>query len=231
MQTGRFERAITKLVGLEARVRRVESVAERFRLVTLEGEDLRDREWVPGDFLQVFFRGFQHRAYTPLVWSASDGVTTFLAYVHDGDGVGASWASRLRAGETCHIRGPRGGIELTTLARPAIFFGDETSVGTAAALHATAAGQHGIRFLFEGRSLDALTAIGGSNDARLVSLEEAEREITSSLVADPRLRAVLTGNALSIQRIYKSLRREGVPARRVKNVPYWTPGRRGHSHF
>lgn len=234
---GRLESAITRLFTREADVRRVDNVTENFRLVTLGGKDLRGRKWKPGEKLQVIFSGWEQRAYTPVSWDATEGTTTFVAYVH-GNGIGSAWIASLDVGAQCNIVGPRDAVDLTMLRRPGVLFGDETSFGTAAALRATASGERDVTFIFEVASvaesravLDRLNVDGEAiliqRDAEERHLDELERLVVATFRSNPATHGILTGKATSIQRLYKALRRVGVSARQVKNAPYWAPGRRG----
>jgi NADPH-dependent ferric siderophore reductase len=191
--------------------------------------------------LQVTFSGWERRAYTPLSWDAAEGTTEFVAYVHGSDsgmGIGSAWIASLEAGDRCHIVGPRDAVDLTTLRRPGVLFGDETSFGTAAALRATASGDRDVTCIFEVASVTesraALAKLNVSGNAILIQreagerhLDELERLVVATFRSNPATHGILTGKADSIQRLYKALRRAGVSARQVKNKAYWAPGRRG----
>lgn len=62
---------------------------------------------------------------------------------------------------------------------------------------------------------------------------EAHLEIVEAHVLDAlrssTARAVFTGKAASIARLYKAARREGIPGKRITNIAYWAPGRKGFS--
>lgn len=237
--SGLLASTFLKLVARAAEVRAVEPIGDHFRLVTLGGPDLEDRAWTPGDRLQISLGGWENRTYTPLAFDAARGTTDFLAYLH-GNGIGSAWIASLRGGEPCHLVGPRSAVNLSALRRPAVFFGDETSFSTAAALRATASAYSDVKFLFEVSSvpasravLDRLGMTGAialfARDDRDRHLDDIEREVLAAFRSVPATDAVFTGKASSIQRLYKSLRRSGVSSRQVTNVAYWAPGRRGFS--
>jgi hypothetical protein len=69
-RTGVVQTAFNRLIAREAEVRKVESVGEDFRLVTLAGEDLENRSWTPGDMVQIAFAGWESRSFRTLVRSS-----------------------------------------------------------------------------------------------------------------------------------------------------------------
>ena len=138
MRKSRLEGAFSKLFTKTATVTELRDIAPGFRLLTLEGQALRKAAWTPGQKVQLMLGGWVQRTYTPLSWDAATGRTQLLAYAH-GDGPGAEWTRTLAQGDTCAIFGPRGSLDLTSLERPALLFGDETSFGLAHALRFTPA--------------------------------------------------------------------------------------------
>lgn len=228
-----------RLVSRRARVREVEPVSDAFRLVTLVGEDLEGRRWAPGDMIQIGFTGLAGRAYTPLSFDPRTGVATFLGYVH-GDGIASRWLASATIGEPLFFVGPRSALDLDAARRPTLFFGDETSFGTAAAIRATPEGTRGVAFSFEVNAAEAsraaLERIGVTSGVTITArepqdrhLERVESDLTRALRAEPETRCVFTGKASSIQRLYKAARRAGASAKQITNVAYWAPGRKGFS--
>ncbi|XYH93591.1 siderophore-interacting protein [Sorangium sp. So ce1128] len=236
---GVVQTAFNKLVAREANVRKVESVGERFRLVPLAGEDLKNRTWTAGDMIQIAFAGWESRAYTPLSFDPRTGTVTFLGHVH-GNGIASNWLASATSGEQLFLIGPRSALDLDAVNRPMIFFGDETSFGTAAAIRATPEGLREVAFSFEVESAEAsriaLERIGVTNGVTLTTrepqdrhLDRIERDLTGALRAAPQTRCVFTGKPSSIQRLYKAVRRAGISAKQVTNIAYWAPGRKGFS--
>ncbi|MFY2561728.1 siderophore-interacting protein [Corallococcus terminator] len=237
--SGVVESVFHRLVSRRAWVREVEPVGDAFRLVTLVGEDLENRRWVPGDMIQIGFAGLAGRAYTPHSFDPRTGTTTFLGYVH-GPGIASNWLASATTGEQLFLVGPRSALDLSAVNRPMFFFGDESSFGTAAAIRATSEGLREVAFSFEVESKDAsrlvLERIGITNGVTLTlrepedrHLERIESDLTSALRAAPRTRCVFTGKASSLQRLYKAVRRAGLSTKQVTNVAYWAPGRKGFS--
>ena len=235
-RTSAVESAVLRLFGRRGEVRNVETVGEQFRLVTIGGDDLVDREWAVGDMIQVSLGSWQNRAYTPLSYDSANGSLEFVAHVH-GNGIGSAWLESLRVGDPCLFVGPRAAVKLDALPRPALLFGDETSFSTAAALRATAHGDRHVSFVFEVTSPESCLPIIdrlGLSEAKLFRRESEDRHLDAVeahvLTAfGATTRGVLTGKASSIARVYKALRRVGISGKQVTNVAYWAPGKKGFS--
>lgn len=237
--SGVVESVFHRIVSRRATVREVEAVGDAFRLVTLVGEDLEERRWRPGDMIQIGFAGLAGRAYTPLSFEPRTGTTTILGYVH-GHGIASSWFASATTGEQLFLVGPRSALDLEAEERPMLFFGDETSFGTAAAIRATSRGMQEVAFSFEVDSVEAsriaLERIGVTTGVTLTPrepreghLDHIESKLAEALRTEPRTRCVFTGKASSIQRLYKAVRRAGLSTKQVTNVAYWSPGRKGFS--
>ncbi|HTV21495.1 MAG TPA: siderophore-interacting protein [Polyangiaceae bacterium] len=233
---GPLESVVTKWFTREAHVREVRTVADGFRLVTLGGQALEGVAWVPGQKVQLMLGGWVQRTYTPLSWDAARGTMQLLAYVH-GEFPGSDWARALAVGQRCAVFGPRGSIDLTALARPGLVFGDETSIGLAHALRATATGAAGVEVVLEVTSLDAARAalqavdVQGAHcierradDAHLTDVEAVVRRLREGHAVEGW---VLTGKATSIQAMTKLLRQLGAPRARIQSKAYWAPGKTG----
>jgi NADPH-dependent ferric siderophore reductase len=150
------------------------------------------------------------------------------------DAARESWLASATIGEQLFLVGPRSALDLDAVNRPMIFFGDETSFGTAAAIRATPEGMREVAFSFEVESEEAsriaLERIGVTNGVTLTTrepqdrhLDRIESDLTRALRAAPQTRCVFTGKASSIQRLYKAVRRAGISAKQVTNVAYWAP--------
>ncbi|MFD5830701.1 siderophore-interacting protein [Lentzea sp. NPDC060358] len=237
---GRLTSLLLDLSTREAEVSRADDLGPRFRLVSIAGDSLKGVAWSPGDMVQVVVVGaallgpWEVRSYTPLAFDPATGTAEVLWYVHGG-GPGSGWAASATAGTPCRLVGPRRAVPLRTSRRPLVFFGDETSFGTAVALRATPSGDGDVRFVFEVDSVEesrAVLARFGLTDAALVArdagdshLDEVEHEVLTAYRSAGA--GVLTGKASSIQRLYRALRAAGARGRDITNVPYWAPGKKG----
>lgn len=233
---GRFQSFLVKLFARSATVASVQVLTNRFRLITLAGATLKKAAWRPGQKVQVQLGNFVSRTYTPITWDRSEGTTRLLAFIH-GDGPGAAWAASLNRGDKCQIFGPRRSLDLTAVPRPAVFFGDETSIGLAHALHATADGMRDVAFLFEvsstaetQRALEALGIPGatlierGGGDAHLHAAEAWIARVAAKHTLE---QYIFSGNARSIQHLTRTLRRGGISSSRLKVKAYWAPDKTG----
>ena len=234
-RAGPLETAVLKLFTRAARVLDVEDIGDAFRIVTLGGDALRDVAWTPGDKIQLQLGGWTQRTYTPMGWDAESGRTRILAYLHAG-GPGAQWARTLRRGDACTVFGPRKSIRLAAPQAPIIVFGDETSLGLAAAL-ADQMSAPTVLGLFEvTRPTDAEAVVhrlqlqGAVLCTRLANdghFNELETRMSALLQAHPTAHIVLTGQAGAIQRIGKLLKRRDIAAGRRHSKAYWAPGKTG----
>lgn len=224
-----------KLFTRRGQVLDIEELGDAFRLVTIGGEDLRRAQWKPGDKVQIQLGGWVQRTYTPIDWDAEAGRLRILIYLH-GDGPGALWARSLRKSDTCIVFGPRKSLDLPRFDDSVILFGDEASFGLAAALLG-AVRPTIAHLLFEVSSLAqaqaALTRCGldeahlsvrEPDDTHLVGLEE---KLEASLQAQPALKIVLSGQASSIQRMRKLLKRMAIDRSRLQVKAYWATGKTG----
>ena len=237
---GAIESALLKLTSRSATVIDVHKPANRYRLITLEGEALKNVRWQPGQKIQVRMGGFASRTYTPILWDGAEGVVQLLAYLHH-QMIAATpatlWAESVRVGDTCHLSGPRNSLNLSALSRPALFFGDETSIGLARALKATPGGFDGVSFVLEVSSLDEtrkLLDVLNLPDMDLVKrarddfhLSQVETVMAEAIETGTPWQFMLSGKARSIQRLTRFLRAKGVPASRFNVKPYWATGRSG----
>lgn len=230
---GLLESAMFKLFTRPARVLDIEELGGAFRLVSLGGEALRGVAWHPGDKIQLQLGGWVQRTYTPIAWDAQAGRTRILVYLH-GEGPAAQWARTLRTGDDCVLFGPRKSLDLAPPGGPVILFGDETSLGLAAALSAQA---RAVQIVLEvSRLADAMPAIDrlGIGHARVLARLDKDwhfasvtRELAALQRARPDAQIVLTGKGGSIQHVSQFLRRENIGQGRRQNKAYWAPGKAG----
>ena len=124
-----------------------------------------------------------------------------------------------------------------TLERPAVLFGDETSLGLAHSLRLTPDGARAVDIVLEVTSKPAVVPVLeriGLSHAHVVErkpddahLGDVEDLIARLRQANAALSLVLTGKASSIQRLNKHLRSLGLSGARVRKRAYWATGKVG----
>ncbi len=226
----RLLKAADKAFLTRATVSAVRELGEKFRLIELEGPELRGVKWKPGDKIQVRVAALAMRTYTPVVWDAMNGRMSVLAYLH-GNGPGSEWAAAMKTGMSCAFWGPSRAVNVPATDGPIVLFGDETSIGTAAALRGARAGRDD-RFIFEVSSVDATRMVLeslGLPGAVLVEKgqERTENAVRAVAAADGEIGATriwLTGRVKSMRRLSASLVMSGVSLFSLRSKPYWMEG-------
>ncbi len=132
--------------------------------------------------------------------------------------------------------GPCDSLNLAESRHPTIFFGDETSIGAAQALH-TSNGSLENHYVFEVSSLieseEVLQCVGVKN-AKLVQRSPGDAHLpevewllsnTASHLGKPQW--IFTGRAQSIQRLRKLLRSRHQLFSSLRSKAYWADGKTG----
>lgn len=228
-----LENALLKLWSRPATITEVQPITERFRVVTLEGETLKDARWRPGQKIQIKLGGLASRTFTPMLWDRDEGALQILVYRHEW----AHWVQTASAGDDCMLFGPRDSVDLTSLNRPLLIFGDESSLGLMRALKATREGFRGSHFVVETSSAaETQSAIDILNLPPMTLIERArdDAHMTESATALRRMvethsphDIVLSGKARSVERLSRFLTGIGLPASRIHARPHWAAGRTG----
>jgi len=216
--------AVGKLVLRDTVVASVVGLAPTLRAITLEGAGLRDVAWTAGDKIQVLLSSLDVRTYTPIEWTA--GVTKLVVYDH-GDSPGAAWSRRVKAGDACRFIGPQRSLQRHA-GKPAVVFGDETSIGVVAAL----AREPNLTAVLEVSSPEHVTAafaaLGTKANIACIARSAGDAHLAecASKLAEPRgAELMLTGRAQSIRVVQAKLKTSGV--RSEANKAYWSVGKTG----
>jgi ferric-chelate reductase (NADPH) len=225
---------LERMLFRRASVSSVKPISQLFRLIDLEGDELRNVDWLPGQHIRVGVgTGMTLRTYTPMSWDAKNGRTQILVFLH-GDGPGCSRAQDVTEGDACRFMGPTRSLALGISEGPLALFGDETCIGLASALQ-NGQTETGTKFLFEvsnpADSRQVLQTIGihgatlierVDNDGGLLSVAEEMFRLASD-----GHQCALAGNALSIQRVKKALKAISTTSLAVSVKPYWALGKTG----
>lgn len=230
---GRVSRTLLRLFMKRAIVSSCDDIAEGFRLIALEGSELKGVAWTPGQKIQIAMgSAFVARTYTPIEWDVA-GRTLLLGYTH-GKGPGSTWIRQAAPGDCCDIFGPRRSLNTSALPGALAVVGDETSIGLASALLRTGRLQ-AEACLFEAGNVEAgrqVVARLGLDGAVLFAKSDdgahlAKMEPVLSALAAKDVTFVLTGEAKTIQLLRPIIRGLGVPSARWVAKAYWTPGKAG----
>jgi ferric-chelate reductase (NADPH) len=221
-------------IGSVARVAAVARITPSFRLIDLESEVFRSAAWSPGDKIGLIAGG--KRVYTPISIIPSSGQLRLLVFLH-GKGPGSDWAASAEVSDKCHFMGPRSSLSLSSVTKPTVLFGDETSFAVASTLQTHLGTEIQSRFVFEVSSLQEsrmVLDILGIRETSLVErrsneahLPEATHWVAQSMTDLATNELVLTGNGRSIQSIRKGLGALGIDSTQSKVKAYWAPGKTG----
>jgi NADPH-dependent ferric siderophore reductase len=228
----KFSKIVFKALTLdEAR-----DVSPHFRRLRFSAPWLRGAGCAPGDKLQIMIPEAGPRTYTPFEHDAVSGTLDLLAYVH-ADTATAEWVRSARPGLACRVFGPRGSISLASLQGPIVFFGDESSFGTALSLQRTRGAADGVSFVFECSQRDEAAAVITQLDLRATTLiprqaahghlDALEQAVRAACEKHPGARLVLTGHAQTIQGLRKRIKAQPMKASGQTVKPYWADGKRG----
>ena len=224
---------LQKLRLTPAMVTEVEQLSPNLRRIRLQSRALRGCRWQPGEKIKVAAGGPKPRSYTPARVDAVAGWMDVVFHLH-GNGAASDWASSAAVGDRTGYLGPaRSMPALTVVPDWAIFLGDETTIGLAAALVESlpqtvpvsgaievAAADAGALAAFE-LALSAVVRTGWHGDALLSWLEAQDLPSGAGVVW-------LSGEATSVCRLRDALLARGLTRSQLKIKPYWSL--RGHTH-
>lgn len=223
----RLANRLERLMFRSAVISQVTAI-NQYRLVQLSGPSLKGVDWVPGQSVLIHLDSVKARTYTPVSWDAENGTAVFLIFLH-GNGPGSKWAATTKVGDECLFSTPRRCFDFRAVTGPSLFFGDETSIGSAQALHALhPERQH--HYVFEVSSSADATEVLASialPNTQLVEKRHANAHLKD--VAKLMLRTsshfglkhgVFAGNAASIQTLKRQLTFSKTQVR-----AYWAEGR------
>lgn len=221
-------------IGSLASVAAISSVSSSFRLIDLESEVFRKVVWNPGEKIGLIIGG--KRVYTPISINPSAAQMRLLVYLHGG-GPASEWAASAKVSDECHFMGPRSSLPLSSITKPAVLFGDETSFAVASTLQTHLGEDTQCRFVFEVSSLQesrVVLDVLGIRETSLIEkrsdgshLQEVTRCIVKAMTELATKELVLTGCGLSIQSIRTELAGQGIDLAGVKVKAYWAPGKTG----
>jgi NADPH-dependent ferric siderophore reductase len=213
-------------------VTEVEDLSPRLRRIRLKGETLRGLKWKPGQKVKIQ-AGPKLRSYTPARVDTSEGWMDIVFFLH-GNGEASAWASAASEGQQTGFVGPASSMPLVDSTPVwALFLGDETTIGLAAALLESLPGSVDIDGVIEldesdcgalrafGLPLGVALRKGPHGQALLDWLEDTELPSGDGVVW-------LSGEAETVRALKTVLLDRGMERSQLKIKPYWSI--KGHAH-
>lgn len=213
-------------------VAKIESISANFRVIEIQSEDLKQKNWQPGSKIQIDVGGMQFRTFTPIKLDSRAGHLTFLVYRRNGHPA-TLWIDSLKEGSRADIFGPRSSLDFSQYEGRNLFFGDETSIGAATAFREQ---NQNSQIFLEVNSLEetrvalsrlrmeSCTLIQRSDDDS--HLEKLMDDVVLANSTQAFSTAVLTGRARSIQNLRKQIKSKNILAKVVVRA-YWADGKKG----
>ncbi len=218
-----------------ATVADVVEVGTEFRRIGLRGDGLVGASWKPGHKVQIRFGdGLTLRTYTPIRWDAESGATSIIAFLHGG-GPGSTALARIEIGESLQLFGPRPSLRLEDIAGPALFVGDETSIGLAVNRHEQSGQSDQTVWIFEaadptayrdvlaGLGIDA-TVVPTAGSAPHDALRDSVLAAVAHAPSDP---LIITGRAQTISALRSAIKTAGLGGQPTTVKAYWDERRTG----
>ncbi|MFT4978862.1 MAG: NADPH-dependent ferric siderophore reductase [Myxococcota bacterium] len=224
--------AIQKMLSATATVTEVEGLSPRIRRIRLGGPRVAGIPWRPGDKVKLAC-GPKMRSYTPARVDAAAGWMDVVFFLH-GNGAASDWASAAKVGDEVGFLGPARSMPVPEESPDwALFLGDETTIGLAAACLGALPDRTPVLGAIELSTDDA-----GAIDAFGLPLSPAIRrtshgEALLAWLAETPLPkgqgiAWLSGEANSVLALKSTLLRQGMDRAALQIKPYWST--RGHLH-
>jgi ferric-chelate reductase (NADPH) len=215
-----------------AQIAAIERIADQFRLIDIVAKGCRGVKWQPGTKLKIGIGHSETRTYTPIAIDAHSGRVRILAYIH-GHSPASQWAAGAVVGNKTYTSAPGSSLNLEELGSSAVFFGDETSFGSAKSLQFHLGAESSAHCVFEVTQPQEAAAVAGrlelTNVITLVQicedrshLGEVAGRLQKAMTDLTTSHLVLTGNGRSIQR-------SGPPSTPITSPKlsifkaYWTP--------
>lgn len=189
--------------------------------------DLAGAKYQPGAVIEFRVTDEDFRHYTPASFDAEAGVCDVVFYLH-GQGVGSQWVEALSCGDSTYLMGPGVKTAYRTSARRHVVFGDETSLGFAAAIADAAAGDDAqVECLLEldPEHRDWPQTLG--LPSTVIVKDQLAQTLTARTLDEGDTAFYLTGRAKSIQVFKRALKEQGVNRKSVQTEPFWSEGKRG----
>lgn len=215
-----------------ARIAAIERIGDQFRLIDIVAKGCRGVKWRPGTKLKIGIGGSETRTYTPIAIDEHSGQVRILAYIH-GHSMASQWAAAVEVGDNTYTSSPGSSLNLEELRSSAVFFGDETSFGSAKSLQFHLGVDSPAYCVFEVRQPQQSAAVAERLELANVTLVkicedrshlgEVARRLQKAMADLNTLRVVMTGNGKSIQAVRAALYTDKIAKIQYLVKAYWTP--------
>jgi ferric-chelate reductase (NADPH) len=215
-----------------ARIAAIERIGDQFRLIDIVAKGCRGVNWQPGIKLKIGIGDSETRTYTPIAIDAQSGRVRILAYIH-GHSPASQWAEAVAVGDKTCTSPPGSSVNLDELNSSAVFFGDETSFGTAKSLQSYLGADCPAYCVFEVRQPPQAAAVAERLELANVTLVqicedgshlgEVARRLQKAMADLTTSHLVLTGNGRSIQTVRAALHANNIAKIEYLIKAYWTP--------
>jgi ferric-chelate reductase (NADPH) len=215
-----------------AQIAAIERIGDQFRLIDIVAKGCRGVEWQPGSKLKIGIGDSETRTYTPIAIDARSGRVRILAYIHEHS-LASQWAAGVAVGDNTYTSTPGSSLNLDELKTSAVFFGDETSFGSAKSLQVHLGANSPAYCVFEVRQPEQAKAVAERLDLANVTLVEicedrshlgeVARRLQKSMAELATSYLVMTGNGQSIQAIRAVLQANKINKIEYFVKAYWTP--------
>lgn len=126
---------IVGFMGTTATLTEVVHLSRNVLRLRMNDESIKELNWSPGNTIKLHVGKGAMRDYTLSKVNTKEGWLEIILHLHPG-GVASTWASNLQQGEVTSFMGPSKSMKAVTESMPwTFFFGDETTLGLAQALH------------------------------------------------------------------------------------------------
>lgn len=186
-----------------------------------------------GHAVAILVAPMQYRNYTPSFIDIENGVLDIVCHIH-GNGPGSDFFYNISAGDVIQMSNPRGFKYYNSEVLQQVFFGDETSLGTALSMHTAMQNkQHQFQFIFELEedNKEVPQELGLENTLVFTQKDifyDVEKLKELDLFKSKEWKSanyVLTGNVQAIQTIRKLLKVQKA-GEKIFTKGYWLQGKK-----
>lgn len=217
---------------IAATVSEVEDLAPRVRRVRFAGSSLVGIDWKPGQKIKIE-AGNKMRSYTPARVDTKAGWMDVVFFLH-GNGPASLWASSVSVGHPARFKRPVKSMRSAKKTPDwAMFLGDETAIGLAAALLEDLPETVQVVGAIEVDALDseAVEAFGLTLNVAIRQQQHGAallNWLSQTEFPEGRGMVWLSGEANSVRALKLALAKRGPPNVKFRMKPYWK--NKGHSH-